>query len=94
MIRESILFTEKKPDKSKAAVKRRSGKSKGVLLSLRDPRDTALIATIKRPAPEARPKRTCLGRINASVVRVRKKRGKARRENPRIKTPKFSSDSE
>ena len=93
-INESNLFTEKKLERSPAIPKSRSGTSKGVLLILSMPEDTALKATKKIPTAETIPKRACFGIANASVEIVAKRMGRRRRNNPRINTPAFSNDFE
>ena len=92
----SDLLMLKSEDKSKARVKRITGRSKGVLLSVIFPAKIILIAN-KASAISAAPAKTiCLGKINGScisvygsIVSVEITIGKAKNRIPRIIKERF-----
>ena len=89
-IRASALLTAKAEDTSRENVKSKIGKSKGVLLNITCPPAKDFIPNTNKIINTAVPNNICLGRINASVVKVKRKNGKIRRRMPKRNKDAFS----
>ena len=89
-IRASTLLTAKIEDVRRESVKRRIGKSKGVLLNITWPFTKDFIPNTSKIVSITVPNNICLGRTNASVVKVKRKNGKIRRRSPRRNKDAFS----
>ena len=89
-IRASALLTAKIEDKSRESVKSKIGKSKGVLLNITWPLNKDFIPNTSKIISTAMNNNICLGRTNASVVKVKRKNGKIRRRSPKRNKDAFS----
>ena len=82
-IRASALLTAKAEDTSRESVKSKISKSKGVLLNITWPFTKDFIPNTSKIVSITVPNNICLGRTNASVVKVKRKNGKIKRRSPK-----------
>ena len=89
-IRASALLTAKIEDKRTERVNRAIGRSKGVLLNTTWPFAKDFIPNINKIISTTMHNNICFGKTNASVVKVKRKKGKIRRRSPSRNKDAFS----